>query len=251
MIPEKLDAILNEVVLEDPKLENLVRGIKLHLSTEDEPKDEHVLTAEAGIALLTEEIRKAAHDQAFVIVNIAGGSGSGKSSIARAVQGNFASDELKIVDFDSYYLGQKYIDEHPYVEWDHPASLDLELFRHHLDQLSKGQTVMMPLYSIIESRRIGFEKFAPAPIMIVDGLFSLRDEFRSYAHMTAFVEASLATRLQRRLIRDRHPGRAGMSYANTLRFAWRALSVMHNEHVQPTRKHAQTVIDNNANREQL
>lgn len=133
-----------------------------------------------------------AKKQRMVIIGITGGSASGKGWLAKRLKG-------KHMDMDSYYIGLSKMKRKNY---DRPGAVDVKLFKKHLDMLHRGKSIMKPIYSFKNSERIGYKKFMPNHILIVEGLFVLRDGIRGSFDIKVFVDSPMKVRLARRIKRD-------------------------------------------------
>jgi uridine kinase len=141
-----------------------------------------------------------------LIVGVAGGSGSGKTTIARRIAADLAPAKVAHVDMDAYYKNRTdlTLDERRRVNWDNPDSLDVDLFVTQLDALARREAVPKPIYDYATHlRRAEPEEIASADTVIVDGILVLADErVRSRLDVKVFVDADADERLIRRLNRD-------------------------------------------------
>ncbi len=141
-----------------------------------------------------------------IIIGVAGGSGSGKTTFGRMLQANMGEHFCGILSQDSYYR-----DMHEYfdrdggkVNFDHPESIEFELLLRHLKELRRGNDISVPLYDFTTHRREMESKHFPfKPVVIVDGILLLtQSELRPLLDFAFFVEAEEDLRFQRRLARD-------------------------------------------------
>jgi len=166
-----------------------------------------------------------------VIVGLAGGTGSGKSAIARSLVARVGGC---VIDLDSYYQDRSS---------DDPASIDVGLLVTQLEQLTRGEAVRKPVYSFESHAQTGVEVIAPARLVLVEGLFTLWWEgLRSLLDVKVFVDAPPDVRLIRRIRRDtaergRTLEQVLQQYAGTVRLG-------HERYVEPTRAHADLVVTN-------
>lgn len=178
-----------------------------------------------------------------ILVGIAGGTGSGKTTVARRILGAF-DQEVICLDMDSYYCDLSHLSaqERRQVNFDHPDAFDTELFTSHLDQLSEGKKVEKPVYSFAESLRTG-ETIAvsPAPIILVEGILVLADPaVRARLDAKIFVDADDDIRFIRRLERDVAERKRSLEsiieqYTDTVR-------PMHYSFVEPSKRYADVII---------
>jgi len=184
----------------------------------------------AHIKKLVAELKK---KTPVVIVGIAGGSGSGKGYIAKKLG-------WKILHADDYYFGRGLNPTHDY---DSPDSLEFGLIRVHLQNLKKGLTIAKPVYNFKTQRRGGWEKFHPAKVIIVEGLFVLRQPIKRLLDVKVFVDASLKTRWKRRQYRDKKEKRSGTKKQNEKMF-FKQAEPNYRKYITRTRRGA-IIIDNN------
>ena len=139
-------------------------------------------------------------------VGIAGGSGSGKSSLVRALTGIVGAERVATLSFDAYYRdrGDLPAAERAALNYDVPDALDAELFLAHLAALRAGQRVRPPRYCFSTHRRVGVEDpLDPRPIVLVEGILLLHDpRARALLDLSIFLDVPDGTRLSRRMVRD-------------------------------------------------
>jgi uridine kinase len=179
-----------------------------------------------------------------VIIGIAGGTGSGKTTVARAIYDRVGSDRIEWISHDSYYRNFDALtpQERHKINFDHPDSLETELLVRHLDVLSKGSSVEVPLYDFTtHSRKTETQRVEPRRVLIVEGILILAEtELRKRIDIKLFVDTPADIRFVRRLTRDiQTRGRTFDSvvhqYLNTVR-------PMHEEFVEPSKRYADLII---------
>ena len=180
-----------------------------------------------------------------IIIGIAGGSASGKTSIAKRLKKVFEeSQSVVIIRLDDYYKCQDHLpmEERTKTNYDHPFAFDMDLLVEHLDALANGQAIEKPTYDYVNHTRAKeTETISPCDVLVLEGLFVLEDEtLRSRLDMKIFVDTDADIRFIRRLKRDvRDRGRTLESvveqYTQTVR-------VMHNLFIEPSRRHADIII---------
>jgi uridine kinase len=186
------------------------------------------------------------HDHAHThLIGISGGSGSGKSTLASLVSQRLGAESAPVFAFDTYYRDHSHltVEERAKVNYDHPDSLDVELFTTHLDQLRAGGHADTPVYDFASHTRVAeTRKIGPAHLVIVEGilLFSF-PEICERLDLRVFRDCPENERFERRLRRDvaergRSPESVKEQWATTV-------SPMHNKYVQPTLTKAQIVIE--------
>jgi len=179
-----------------------------------------------------------------VIIGIAGGTGSGKTTVARAIYDRVGKDRIEWISHDSYYRSFDELtpEERHRINFDHPDSLESELLARHLDVLRKGSSVDVPLYDFASfSRKQETQHVEPRKVIIVEGILVLAEpELRKQIDIKLFVDTPADIRFVRRLVRDiKSRGRSLESvveqYLNTVR-------PMHEEFVEPSKRHADLII---------
>ncbi len=177
-----------------------------------------------------------------MIIGVAGGSGSGKSSIVRSLVDRIGGC---VIDLDSYSHDRSASppEQRSQTGDDEPAAIDVALLVAQLGDLRRGEAIRKPVYSADAQVRTGVEIVAPARLVIVEGLFTLWwGSLRSLLDVKVFVDAPADLRLSRRIRRDlAEPGRTLEQvlheYSGTVRPA-------HERYVEPTRVHADDVVTN-------
>lgn len=179
-----------------------------------------------------------------VVLGIAGGTGSGKTTVARAIVDRIGHTRVAYLEHDSYYRDLSQLDEtaRRQVNFDHPDAFDTPLLIEHIKQLLDGVPVKKPVYSYTESVRTEMtERVDPRPLIVVEGILVLENAaLRSQMDVKIFVDTDDDIRLMRRLRRDTvHRGRSMDrvlgQYESTVR-------PMHLAFVMPSRRHADVVI---------
>jgi uridine kinase len=179
-----------------------------------------------------------------VIIGIAGGTGSGKTTVARAIYDRVGKDRIEWIAHDSYYRNFDALspNERHKINFDHPDSLETELLVRHVDVLCKGSSVEIPLYDFkTHSRRVETQRVEPRKVIIVEGILVLAEtELRKRIDIKLFVDTPADIRFVRRLVRDiQSRGRTLESvvdqYLHTVR-------PMHEEFVEPSKRYADLII---------
>jgi len=179
-----------------------------------------------------------------IILGIAGGTGSGKTTLASAIVGRLGNGNAAIIDQDAYYLDHPGLshDELSHLNFDHPDSLDWNLLRHHVRELRDHRPIEKPVYDFrTHSRRHETVAIAPCPVIILEGILILEDqELCGLLDIKIFVDAEPDIRFIRRLQRDvRERGRSLDSvihqYLHTVR-------PMHLQFVEPSKSHADIIV---------
>lgn len=179
-----------------------------------------------------------------LFLGVAGGSGSGKTTVVERIMSGLAPHPVSLIHHDAYYYdyGHLTLDERAQINFDHPASLETDLLVEHLDRLRAGETVNLPLYDFkTHTRREQTERAVPTPVVIVDGILVLADRsIRKRLDIKIFVDTDADIRFIRRLERDmEHRGRSLQSvvqqYTTTVR-------PMHLEFVEPSKRYADVIV---------
>ncbi len=180
-----------------------------------------------------------------LIIGIAGGTGSGKTTVARALCERYAALGVSLVDLDSYYLDRSYLspEERARVNYDEPSAIDHDLLFGHLEQLVRGRSVEKPRYLFAtHTRSAEIDVVRPTPIIIVEGLFALWDpRICSLMGLKLYVDADPDVRFIRRLQRDL--AERGRTVESVVAQYLRTVRPMHQSYVEPTRKNADLVVD--------
>lgn len=177
------------------------------------------------------------------LIGVAGGSGSGKTTMAEMIFNHFGSERASILYQDSYYIDRsKEFKGDGSLNFDHPDAIDWELMLQHLNALRAGQTVNVPIYDFIQHKRIPETLLVePKEFVIVDGiLLYVNSLVRELFDIRLFVETSETMRFARRLLRDveqrgRTPEGVRLQYESTVK-------PMHDRFVEPCRHYAHQVI---------
>ncbi|MCA9215067.1 MAG: uridine kinase [Planctomycetales bacterium] len=179
------------------------------------------------------------------IVGIAGGSGSGKSTICQQLV-RAVNAPCAVITHDSYYRCLKTLSltERQNVNFDHPDALETELLCHHIDQLCDDEAIEIPEYCFATHTRLpSGPRISPKPILFVEGVLTLcNTNLRARFDVSVFVHADDTTRLERRKARD--VLERGRTAESVLQQWEQSVLPMHQRFVEPSRHHADVVIDN-------
>ena len=179
-----------------------------------------------------------------ILIGIAGGTGSGKTSIANDLLKKFGSDQLIVIEQDSYYKNNSAlsIDERNQQNFDHPDAIDIELFNKQLVSLLGGKSVEIPIYDFsIHNRRNQRQFVRPCRIIVIEGILTLYfDSLRKLMNIKVFVDTPDNIRFKRRLSRDvKERGRTIKSVTNQYE---KTVKPMYNQFVKPSRDLADIII---------
>ena len=179
-----------------------------------------------------------------ILIGIAGGSGSGKTLVARTIVRELGSKRVVIIDQDSYY---KDLDEVPFRDrearnFDHPDAFDADLLRAHLRELLEGNAIEQPIYDYTHHRRSkDTRRISDHLVVVLEGILIFHDpELRALMDIKLFVDADSDVRLMRRLRRDLI-GR-GRSVDSILKQYEESVRPMHLQFVEPSKRFADVII---------
>jgi uridine kinase len=179
-----------------------------------------------------------------LVIGVAGGTGSGKTTVTTTLAGALASGESLIIEHDWYYRDRSNMvpEERQLVNYDHPDALETELLVEHLRQLRSGSTIDAPVYDFVtHTRRAEPRRLSPARAIIVEGILVLAEaELREQFDIKLFVDTDADVRVLRRMRRDlEERGRSFESvhdqYLSTVR-------PMYLEFVEPSKRYADLII---------
>jgi uridine kinase len=181
-----------------------------------------------------------------VLIAVAGGSSSGKTTVVDKIIQNLAGYPVVVIKHDDYYKDQSdmTMEERRAVNYDHPFSLDNDLFFEQLSQLLGGQAIEKPTYDFVHlTRAIKTEIVEPGKIIIIEGILILEDKrIRDLATIKIFVEADDDLRFIRRLKRDIEE--RGRTLENVVKQYLDTVKPMHYAFVKPTKRYADIIIPN-------
>lgn len=180
----------------------------------------------------------------MLIIGIAGGTGSGKTTVARAVMRRLGPDKVTFISQDSYYKDHPELSlaEREKINYDHPLAFDNDLLIRHLNRLRQGHAVQSPIYDFtIHARSPRTRRLHPRGIVIIEGLHVLSvEELRKLLDIKVFVDTDPDVRILRRIVRDiQDRGRTIQSirdqYLSTVK-------PMHEAFIEPSKKFADLII---------
>ncbi len=183
----------------------------------------------------------------MLIIGIAGGTGSGKTTVVNQIIDELKNEEVDVISQDSYYNDTSHLsfEERKKINFDHPKSIDFELLGKHLTELRNGKTIQQPVYSFKEHNRTDKTvEIEPRKVVIVEGILILtHPEIRELFDIKIYVHADSDERLIRRLKRD--IAERGRDLEEVL---WRyqtTLKPMHQQFIEPTKEFADIIIPTN------
>ena len=184
-----------------------------------------------------------------IFLGIAGGTGSGKTFIVDNLLSIYNSNNINVINLDSYYKDLSHMGHQDRVKqnFDHPDSIDIDLIISHLKQISDGNDVDIPIYDFSNHIRLETTKtISQSNIIIVEGIFALHYmQLRKLYTLNVFIETSEDIRFQRRLSRDtKERGRTIGSIKNQFEST---VLPMHEKFIGPSKQFADLIIDGNSN----
>lgn len=179
-----------------------------------------------------------------LVIGIAGGTASGKTTIAQELIEHFKDKSICIIREDDYYKDQSNItfEERKKTNYDHPFAFDHDLMCKQIDDLLSGNSIEKPIYDFtVHNRSKDIEIIKPSDVIIVEGLFVLEEkEIRKRLDIKLFVDTPADVRLSRRLLRDIEE--RGRQLNNVIDQYLKTVRVMHEEFIEPSKKYADVII---------
>ena len=179
-----------------------------------------------------------------MIIGICGGTGSGKTTVARRILENVSDEQVTFLQQDSYYLN---LDDMPVelrhqINFDHPDALDNDLFINHVKALRVGEPIEMPVYDFsVHSRKAETVHIEPKPILIIEGILIFVDAaLREQMDIKIFVDTADDLRFIRRLTRD--VSERGRSVESVIKQYLDTVRPMHMQFVEPSKRFADVII---------
>jgi uridine kinase len=178
------------------------------------------------------------------VVGVAGGTGSGKTTVARKLVDEFKDQPVRLIPQDAYYknLVGVPLEERVQVNYDHPLAFDNDLLAQHLDDLIAGKSVRQPIYNYhTHSRSEDTITVEPATIVLVEGILVLEDEkLRDRMNIKVYVDTDADERFIRRLKRDLIE--RGRSIDSVIDQYLSSVRPMHLQFIEPTKRYADVVV---------
>mgnify|MGYP001447462162 CR=1 FL=1 len=179
-----------------------------------------------------------------VVIGVAGGSGSGKTSVTKAIYERFQGHSILMIEQDSYYRDQSHLpfEERLRTNYDHPLAFDNDLLIEHVEKLINYMPINKPVYDYsLHTRSNDVIRVEPKDVIILEGILVLEDKrLRDLMDIKLFVDTDADLRIIRRILRDiQERGRSIDSvidqYINVVR-------PMHNQFIEPTKRYADVII---------
>lgn len=179
-----------------------------------------------------------------IIIGVAGGSGSGKTTVVREIYKSFPNQSIAVIEQDAYYKAQdqKTMEERLETNYDHPLAFDHELLISHLRKLAVFQSIEKPVYDY--TRHTRSDKIIPVEpkdVIILEGILILEDEdLRDLMDIKVFVDTDSDLRIIRRMIRDTHE--RGRTLDSVIDQYLTVVRPMHNQFVEPSKRYADLIV---------
>lgn len=188
-------------------------------------------------------LRRGFMSQDILVIGIAGGTGSGKTTLMKNLVNRFEG-EITVLSHDNYYkrLDHLCFEDRCKVNYDEPCAFETELLVHHLELLRQGQTIQSPVYDFVQHNR-SQEVIAVIPrrVIIVEGILIFENKaLRDQMDIRIFVDTDADIRLCRRIKRD--VNKRGRSLESVLLQYQQTVKPMHEKYVEPSKKHANLVV---------
>lgn len=179
-----------------------------------------------------------------LVIGVAGGTGSGKSTVARNVAASLGDASVAFIDMDAYYLDHAHLplEERKRVNWDHPNAFDWDLLVNQLARLASGDAIDKPVYDFVQhARSADTVRIPPADVVVIDGiLLFVEARVRDLCDVKVFVDADADVRLIRRIRRDMT--KRGRPLAEILEQYLSTVQPMHLEFVEPSKRYADVIV---------
>ena len=179
-----------------------------------------------------------------IVIGVAGGTGSGKTTVANRVLGRVGAEHVAYIPHDAYYRDLSHLQPHQraQVNFDHPDSLETELLIEHLKELRAGRAVEIPIYDFTtHTRTQRTRRVEPAPVILVEGILVFAEpELRKLFDVKLYVDTDADVRFIRRLRRD--IGERGRSVESVCEQYLSTVRPMHLEFVEPSKRYADVII---------
>lgn len=179
-----------------------------------------------------------------IIIGIAGGTGSGKTTLTERLRDHFGSDEVSVINHDSYYKSHDDLtyEDRCKLNYDHPDSFDTPLLIEHLRALKAGQTVQAPVYDYtVHNRSSETVTIRPAPVIILEGILIFAEPaLCEQMDMKVFVDTDADVRILRRILRD--VKKRGRTLDSVVEQYLTTVKPMHEQFVEPSKRKADLIV---------
>jgi uridine kinase len=183
------------------------------------------------------------------VIGVAGGSGSGKSTVTQQVLASFGAEMVSVVMQDDYYSDQSHLtpEIRRKTNYDHPQAFDWPLLVQQVQALRNGESIEMPEYDFtVDNRSDKTIHVKPAPVIVIEGLFALFDaDLRKMMSLKIFVDTAPDVRFIRRMRRD--ISERGRSMDSVVEQYLETVRPMHKQFIEPTKRYADVILPHGAN----
>ncbi len=180
----------------------------------------------------------------MLLIGIAGGSGSGKTTVVRKIVESLPENSVTVVPQDAYYFDNGHLtqEEKEKINFDHPNSIEFDLLIEHIEKLKRGESIEMPIYDYVTCARAKETvKVDPHPVVIVEGILIFTNEkLRNLLDIKLFVSTDGDDRLMRIIRRDIQE--RGRTYEDALTHYEKFVKPMHQQFIEPTKLYADVII---------
>ncbi|MCF0201679.1 MAG: uridine kinase [Bacteroidales bacterium] len=180
----------------------------------------------------------------MLVIGIAGGSGSGKTTVVRELVSQLPASSVSVISQDAYYYdnGFRTPEEKKQINFDHPDAIEWDLLIEHIDRLKRGETIPMPIYTYVTCARSQEVTYVqPTRVIIVEGIMVLtNEELRKRMDIKVFVDTDGDERLMRIIRRD--IAERGRTWQDALRHYETYVKPMHQQFIEPTKRCADIIL---------
>lgn len=179
----------------------------------------------------------------IMVLGVAGGTGSGKTTLTKALKDRFG-DRISVISHDNYYKRQDNLsyEERCKTNYDHPNAFDTDLMIHHLQELKSGHSILCPIYDFSQHNRSDeMIEIKPAPVILVEGILLFASpELCDLMDIKVFVDTDADVRILRRILRD--VKKRGRSLDSVVSQYLTTVKPMHEQFVEPSKRRADLII---------
>lgn len=193
---------------------------------------------------MVSQARESAESKRPIIIGVAGGTGSGKTTIVRAMLQGLDPDNVLLIQHDAYYRDRSHLpsEERAKINYDHPDALETSLLIQHLKQLLAGEPADIPIYDFVtHTRKPEYQRVKPCKVIVVEGILILADpSLRELFDIKVFVDTDPDIRFIRRLERD--IAERGRTRESVVAQYLQTVRPMHLEFVEPSKRYADVIV---------
>lgn len=179
-----------------------------------------------------------------LVIGVAGGTGAGKTTVARAIIEAVGYDRIAVLPEDAYYreYAQRSEEERTAINWDHPDAIEVDLLLEHVQRLMRGEAVMRPIYDFASyARSAEAVRIEPKPVLLVEGILIFVDaRLRALFDVKVYVDTDADLRFIRRLMRDM--AERGRTVESVVTQYLKTVRPMHLAFVEPAKRYADVIV---------